>query len=710
MAVAICVYMVQLQDTVARNLMTTINEISRHDVETIEGSLNNSYARLGSVAERMHVYDVATIEEAQEQMNLEAKSSAIFNAIYLLDDQGDLYSSSYLRLDASKHAYDEMFSDGREHFAKLYNDDDGRLETTRESLIYGIKIDNMVIEGRKFVAMMGRSDLSVISSQLMIESFDGQGISSVVNFQGYYVVSEAPSADLAGRDNFYNVLRTGHIDDGVTIEDVQRNIAEAKSFAINCTDANGEELVMSFAPVEGTAWSFIMTVPVSVIAQNSAPFITMTFAMLIIVVVLLVGMMLMIYLATRNTMIANANAQARSEFLSNMSHEIRTPLNGIIGLNHLMERHLDDAQALEGYVGKMNKAAEYLLSLVNDILDVSKLHAGKVELDSAPFNLTAVIDNICEMQREAIAEHEATLIVEADIPYPNVIGDEVRLSQVLMNILSNAAKFTPADGTITVRVQQQPFVDGSRVATTISIADSGCGMTPSFQKHIFDAFTQERNLNSDSQKGTGLGMAISSLLITQMGGTINVESELGKGSCFTVEVALPLATDAAPAACALDAPASEAPHPAPANSEGPLAIDEARQPMKLLIAEDNELNADIISSILEEEGYEIILAKNGQEAVDAFTASAEGEISAILMDAHMPVMDGHEAAKAIRALERPDASSVRIFACTASTFAEDKARAIESGMDDFLPKPLNVRTMLEKLDSLRGSPERRWEP
>lgn len=707
MAVAICVYLVQLQDTVARNLMTTINEISRHDVETIEGSLNNSYARLDSVAERMHVYDVTTIEEAQEQMNLEAESSAIFNAIYMLDDQGDLYSSSYLRLRASEHSYDTMFSDGREHFAKLYDDEDGRLETTRESLIYGIKINNMVIEGHRFVAMMGRSDLSIISDQLMIESFNGQGISSVVNSQGYYVVSQGPTTDLAGRDNFYNVLRTGHLDGSITIEDVQRNIAEGKSFVIYCTDANGKELVMSFAPVEGTAWSFIMTVPVSVIAQNSAPFITMTVIMLIIVMLLLVGMMSIIYLSTKNTMVANANVQARSEFLSNMSHEIRTPLNGIIGLNHLMERHLDDTQALEGYVKKMNKAAEYLLALVNDILDVSKLHAGKVELEVAPFSMSAIIDNVCEMQREAIAEREATLIVETDIPYPNVIGDEVRLSQVLMNILSNAAKFTPAGGTISIHAQQQ-LIDGSgRVATTVSIADTGCGMTPSFQKRIFDAFTQERNLNSDSQKGTGLGMAISSLLITQMGGTISVESELGKGSCFTVNVTLPLAADTAPLSHTLCSPA---PDKLPAASEGtrePADQTQDRQPMKLLIAEDNELNADIISSVLQEEGYEIILAANGQEAVDAFSASEEGEIAAILMDAHMPAMDGYEAARAIRALEHPDASKVHIFACTASTFAEDKARAIDSGMDDFLPKPLNVRTMLQKLEGLRSAPERR---
>lgn len=694
---AVCIYLVQLQSTVAGNLMSTMHEISRHDVETIEGSLDNSYARLDSVAKRMRVYDVESMEEAQEQMNLEAASSALFNAIYMLDANGDLYSSSYVRLDASMHTYDEMFSDGRDHFAILYDDANGRLETIKESLIYGIKLDDMVIGGHRIVAMLGRSDLSIISDQLMIESFDGQGISSVVNPQGYYIVSGAPAADLAGRDNFYNVLKTGSIEDGVTIDDVRRNIGEGKSFVINCTTATGERLVMSFAPVEGTAWAFIMAVPMSVLDQHFAPFITMTIVMLVTAVLLLIVMMLLIYHSSKKTILADAKATARSEFLSNMSHEIRTPLNGIIGLNHLMERHLDDREAMEGYVRKMDKAAAYLLSLVNDILDVSKLHAGKVELDARPFDLVASVDNVCEMQRESIAARGIGFQVDMDVPYPQVRGDETRLSQVLMNILSNAAKFTPEGGSITVTVKQELPSAHDRVVTTFIIQDTGCGMTPSFQRRIFDAFTQERTFNDDSQKGTGLGMAISSLLVSQMGGTISVESELDKGSTFTVVVTMPLAGADGPSSLGA-APAADGAMPSP-EQEG-LSCEAA--PVRILVAEDNDLNAEIISSILQEEGYEIALAANGQEAVEAFAASAEGEIAAILMDAHMPVMDGYEAAREIRQLERPDASTVRIFACTASTFAEDRKRALESGMDDFLPKPLNVQVMLEKLKGINA--------
>lgn len=720
--VAVCVYLIQLSSTVAGNLMTSVDEISRHDVETIEGTLDNCYARLGAVADRFEVYNVQTVQEAQEQLNLEAASSAMFNAVYLMEADGTLYSSSYVRFDADEHAYDELMEDGREHFAMLYDDEYGRLETTKESLIFGIRLPDLQIGDHTFVAMLGRSDLSTISSQLVIESFDGQGVSSVVNARGYYIVSASPATDLAGRDNFYDMLEAGRIDDGVTVEDIRRNIAEGKSFVINCTTSAGEDLVMSFAPVAGTEWSFIMAVPTEVFNQRFAPFIAMTVGMLGAMVAVISIMLAVIYRFMRQSIQARAEAVARTEFLSNMSHEIRTPLNGIIGLNHLMERHVDDGVAMRDYVDRLGKAAQYLLSLVNDILDVSKLQAGKVDLASEPFDLNALVDNVCEMQRAPMADRGIDFKLSRTVEQPWLRGDEVRLSQVLMNILSNAVKFTPEGGRITMQMHEAVYASGGEAALTVSIADTGCGMTKEFADHVFDAFTQERNRNSDSQKGTGLGMSISHLLVTQMGGTITVESELGRGSCFTIVVTLPTAADGASAGTFLpqlsgargtqgdsaaedsrDAKGAEGSQDpvAPGATAEAFASDAAEGPLEILVAEDNELNADIISSILTEEGYAITVAVNGEEAVRTFSESPEGHFAAILMDAQMPVMDGYEASREIRRLKRADAKTVRIFACTASTFTEDRARALESGMDDFLSKPLNVTVMLQKLEAVR---------
>lgn len=721
---AVCIYLAQLSSTVAGNLMTSVDEISRHDVETIEGTLDSCYERLESVASRLDVYGVQTVSEAQNHLNLESASSSMFNAVYLMEDNGTLYSSSYVRLGADEHAYDELMADGREHFAMLYDDANGRLETTKESLIFGIRLPATEIGGRTFVAMLARSDLSTISNQLVIESFDGQGVSSVVNARGYYIVSASPATDLAGRDNFYDMLEAWRIEDGVTVEDVRRNIAEGESFVINCVTSAGEHLVMSFAPVAGTEWSFIMAVPTEVFNQRFAPFIAMTVGMIGAMMVVISIMLAVIYRFMKQSIQARAEAVARTEFLSNMSHEIRTPLNGIIGLNHLMERHIDDAEAMREYVGRLGKAAQYLLSLVNDILDVSKLQAGKVELVSEPFDLNALIDNVCSMQRGPMADRGIRFELSRAVRRPRLLGDEVRLSQVLMNILSNAVKFTPEGGCITVKVNEAVYASGETALLTVSVADTGCGMTKEFADHIFDAFTQERNRNSDSQKGTGLGMSISHLLVTQMGGSITVESEPGRGSCFTIVVTLPTVPEEGEPKEARISTALRG--QVPAGEEGPRAAESLRAAgaagesaqgaedargaetargdqaaVEILVAEDNELNADILSSILAEEGFSITVAENGEEAVRLFSESPEGHFAAILMDAQMPVMDGYEAARAIRNLRRADAKAVRIFACTASTFTEDRNRALESGMDDFLSKPLNVTVMLEKLEAVR---------
>lgn len=739
------VYLAQLSATVSGNLMTSVDEISRHDVESIEGALDDAYGRLDAVVNRMEVYEVRDVHEAQEQLNLEAASSDLFNALYLIDDAGVLYSSTYLVMDPDEHSYDELLVDRADHFAALYDDSLGQLETTKESLIFGVHLNDLRIGDHTFVGLLGRSDLSAISNQLVIESFNDQGVSSVVNAEGYYIVSASPATDLAGRDNFYAMLENGSIEGGVTLNEVRCNIAEGKSFVINCTTGEGERLVMSFAPVEGTSWSFIMAVPTEVFAQRFAPFIALTVGMLTAMLVVVGIMFAVILRSVRQSIRARAEAAARTEFLSNMSHEIRTPLNGIIGLNHLMERHVDDVEAMRGYVGKLGKTAQYLLSLVNDILDVSKLQAGKVDLACAPFEVDDLIENVCEMQREPMVARGINFeLSRTGISWPRLVGDEVRISQVLMNILSNAVKFTPEGGTISLEVGEA-LLAGNRVVLSVSVTDTGCGMTPEFQRRIFDVFTQERNSNSESQKGTGLGMSISYLLVHQMGGELTVKSELGCGSCFTVSLPLPVAEDAdargagersaSRPACDTGAPESlpgDAGMGVAAAAEGAAApngavpprnasagkgsacapdgvSDRSRDaaaiapecPLEILVAEDNELNADIIASILTEEGFSVTVAGDGEEAVALFSASPLHHYAAIFMDAQMPVMDGYAAARAIRDLPRDDAGGVRIFACTASTFAEDRQRALDAGMDDFLPKPLNVGLMLQKLEHIR---------
>ena len=372
---------------------------------------------------------------------------------------------------------------------------------------------------------------------------------------------------------------------------------------------------------------------------------------------------------------AKSDAKAKGSFLSTMSHEIRTPLNGLIGLNYLMGQKIEDPERLSAYLRQSTATAKYLLSLVDDILDMSKLQEHRMEIVSEPMDLELLVTGAANLARKGMEEKGIEFKKDVTVATPWIMGDAVRVEQVLMNLLDNAAKFTPEGGSVTLRVWQGTRDDG-RVVTAMEVTDTGRGMSEEYQKHVFDSFSREMDTVSKGNEGTGLGLAISHELATAMGGELSVESRKGEGSRFQFMF---------PADIASPQPAEE---PAAERSPGRT---------KILVAEDNDLNREIMHDLLEAEGYEVLLALDGREAVEVFRASKVGEIGIILMDLLMPVMDGYEAARAIRELDRADAKTARIIACTANTFENDRRRAFEAGMDDFIPKPVDVGELLDKI-------------
>ncbi len=398
--------------------------------------------------------------------------------------------------------------------------------------------------------------------------------------------------------------------------------------------------------------------------------------------VLVLVMIAMIARYRLRTADAQAEAKAKGNFLSTMSHEIRTPLNGMIGLNYLMEQNLDDRQKMKDYLRQSSSTAKYLQSLISDILDMSKLEMNKMELVSSPFSLKDALAVIETIERSRMTEKEIDFRMDMDVPHPFIVGDEVRLEQIILNIIDNAYKFTPAGGSVRVQVRQTPSGDG-KTSTEIKVSDTGCGISEEFQQKIFHMFTQERSTVSKGNQGTGLGMSISYLLAELMGGDLRVESKLGQGSCFTFSFPAEIVQE----------------DPRTGRQDTETRAGEIPEDCHILIAEDNELNGQILTEILREEGFWTSLAVNGQVAVDLFKASAQGEYSAILMDLRMPEKDGYEAAKEIRALPRPDAKTVRIFACTADSFQEDREKAIACGMDNFVAKPVDVKKLIMLLRS-----------
>ncbi len=410
--------------------------------------------------------------------------------------------------------------------------------------------------------------------------------------------------------------------------------------------------------------------------------------LLILIIAVLIIVLLIYKLLTYKRQIERNKANEREMHLliSRISHEIRTPVNGIKCLNHLMYENIEDAVLLKEYLNKSDITVNYMLSLVNDILDIEKLEQGKTDIVKEPTDIRKLIDSVIVMINGSIEAKDLDLDVQADIQHSYILCDSVKLKQVLMNILGNAVKFTPERGKISFDVLEK-ISDDKSLALIFKVSDTGCGMTDEFKEHIFEAFSQEKNRISDITKGTGLGMAISYRIMKAMGGSLEVSSSLGKGSCFTAVMPFEEADRAE-----LDKKSEILYYNKP----------NLKSPFKLLLAEDNEMNAGVLSDILEQEGFSVVIAENGMEAFDVIKESREFEFDAVLMDVLMPVMDGYEAAAAIRNLNREDVKTMKIYACTANNCEEDKTRAEKCGMNGFVSKPIDLNLFFHLLDEERN--------
>lgn len=373
--------------------------------------------------------------------------------------------------------------------------------------------------------------------------------------------------------------------------------------------------------------------------------------------------------------IAESVSQSKTEFLSSMSHEIRTPMNGIIGMLTLAHGQLRGHSA-ENYIIKAEQLSKYLLSVINDILDMSRIEAGKIELESKPFELAALAEKLRNMfQKNVEAKGVAFYVEMKDVDVKYIVGDELRISQILVNFLSNAQKFTEK-GEIRVTFRQLQKENG-KVSLMFRVHDTGKGMDAKFISRIFKPFEQESQDITKQYGGSGLGMSITDRLVHLMGGEIVIDSMLGKGSDFSVYLTLPIAE------------VSEI----ETEQEDETETDFTFNGCHILMAEDNEINAEIAVSILENEGAKVDVAVNGKDAVEKYAASAPGTYNFILMDIQMPVMNGRDAAKQIRSMDRKDAGEIPIFALSADAFVEDQRLSAMSGMNGHFTKPIDFEEM-----------------
>ena len=388
--------------------------------------------------------------------------------------------------------------------------------------------------------------------------------------------------------------------------------------------------------------------------------------------------------------VAEKASKAKTDFLSNMSHDIRTPMNAIIGITTLMKNELHQPEKLAEHLGKLETSGRLLLGIINDILDMSRIESGKTTLNIEKTNLPQQVSQLDSIIRQQASQRRQTFTVENHVQHENVLADPNRLNQVLMNILSNAVKYTPQGGHIRLDVEELTHTEHYAKYRFV-VQDDGIGMSEAYQKTLFEPFTREEKSGTNRVQGTGLGMAITKSIVDLMGGTIHVESAPGKGSRFEVVLEFPIDAEA-------DKVQTASALPEEAEAVSPLSG------MKFLCAEDNAINAEILEMLLETKGASCTICSNGQEIVDAFASVKPGEYDMILMDVQMPVMDGLEATRRIRNGENPLGRTIPILAMTANAFLEDMQKSKEAGMDEHLSKPVDIAALEQTVKRFRVTP------
>ena len=542
-------------------------------------------------------------------------------------------------------------------------------------------------------------DLSVFQKTFDAELFQNRSHVYVVNPDGYSLYRHECAG---GFIDDYDILGTLKKDcefiHGGTTESLHRNLQERTSAGYEFYFGE-ERYFVAASPVRQTDWAVLTFVPTEVLSAGTTSFLNMAVVYVSVIasmVVLMMGLLMFFFISKRgdrriiahqrqaNALLkdaadaANAASIAKSDFLSHMSHDIRTPINGIMGMTEIALKNIDDKDRVLDCLQKIDGSSGHLLSLVNDVLDMSRIESGKVQISHKPLNILELLRHCSSIISGQLQGRDIMFTEEFEnIENPHILGDELHLRQVLINILGNAVKFTPDGGRIYFRVREFS-AEGEAARFHIEIEDTGIGMKPEFLPHIFEPFAQEDGGNRSSYKGTGLGMSITKKFMDLMGGTVEVQSEPGKGTLFRLE--LPVEIDR-----------EWQGEQEPAGQQTTLAG------ARVILAEDNDLNMEIAVFMLESLEIEVTAVTDGKAALDAFAAAAPGTFDGILMDVMMPVMDGLTATREIRALEREDAGVIPIIAMTANAYDEDRRKCMEAGMDAHMSKPIDGEVLRKML-------------
>ncbi|RHR48442.1 response regulator [Clostridium sp. AF18-27] len=554
------------------------------------------------------------------------------------------------------------------------------VHTKGDFWVFMSPLTDVTIEGKAYFGVIMLVDSNTYAEVAATALYENQGASYVVNQQG--VIELRPTKSTAnnyfGGYNLLNILRERKVDDKLVLA-LQRGIEERQEVNFSAKIGGETWRIQSFPDSWGN--SIVITVPISITARTTFDGMRNVIIIIGLTLVSMVALALIwiSYYVRKGQQIKleQAKANLKSDFMNKVSHDIRTPLTAVIGLNDLLLHNADKPDIVADCARKAKKSGEYLVSIINDVLDLSRIESGKLRLSHTAFDMKELLDTV--VQLEVYPASEKALTFRLDCPeniHPGFFGDAVRIKQCLINLTSNAIKFTPEQGTVTLTYREQ-MEDDRYTRVYFVVEDTGIGMSEGFMKQMFHPFEQEQSSLTSAHVGSGLGLAIVHSLVTLMNGTIHAESKINQGSRFVIELPLER-TELSEAE-----PENERTDELPAYLLG----------KRILLAEDNEINREIVAELLTGLGFVVDGAANGAEALERFKQSSMGYYSIILMDIQMPVMNGLEAVAAIRKSAHMDAQRIPIIALSANAFEEDVEKSLANGMQAHISKPVDINTI-----------------
>ena len=687
----------------------TVAMVSEQIERTVTAEFNAWFKEIEMISTLMKDYTVLNGQEAEIDAVLRSVEGTIsFRECGVLVETGDLFFSQERTYNIAYENFAESLIIGRKAAVDVID------INSKEYIVFGLPFGGASRKSTgKISAICGIAEPSSVNDLLSINAFDKTATVSIIKSDGFRIAvgeSNVVENDVT-YPNMFKIVKGRTTEE--QYENFEKQFLAGESGTMKMSGSDGEYYVyyspLSISNSGDTVtdnWRLVIFVPESSILSyvNQLSMVLIgVMAGVLLVSAGLAALLILSYLRKRNTdMLLNRRvmeaellevkaakaseaSEAKTSFFSNMSHDMRTPLNGIIGMSAIAQKHLDNPEVLADCFKKIDGASEHLLSLINNVLDMSRIESKKVEIVPEKTNVLTLADECKSIVYAQLQDRKINFVTDRSaVDRPFVMADGLHLKQVLINVLGNAIKFTPDGGSIYFTIKERPLSNNT-VSIDFIIQDTGAGMSPEFVKKAFEPFTQEHSDSVGKVKGSGLGLSIAWQLAKLMGGTINIESEEGKGTRMTVTIPFEYVEETSDEVSVKKNAGFDA---------------EAVKGLRVLLVEDDELNREIAIELLKDSGLIVECAENGKEACDKFFAHTEKYYDAILMDFIMPVMDGITATETIRASDNPNAKSVCIIAMTANAFEEDVRRSRQAGFNEHLSKPIRINEVLKTIARL----------